>query len=127
MLAIDETGSTKKLPGQTFKVAWYCVRKRVDPKETGDVERDPTTGGADEMDVWPSPLTGRGSGGDPSQQLGGDGGEAFCSEISKVLRRGWREIARTLPLPPLRNCRPQLPCRFIFRSRVLRMMETVPA
>ena len=36
MLDIYEKGVTVKFKGQTFKVARYCMRKHVDPKDAGE-------------------------------------------------------------------------------------------
>ena len=56
-------------------MAQFCLRKRVGPKVVGGVAGDPDPGRPDWMEVWPSMFTGRGLGGDPSQQLEGNGGE----------------------------------------------------
>ena len=65
LLDIDEAGFAAKFQRQTFEVARYCGRKQVGPQDVGDVEWNPASGGSDGMDVWPSPLPGRDSGGDP--------------------------------------------------------------
>ena len=58
-LEIDEVGVAVKFQEQTFKVARYCVRERVDPGAAESVEWDPFSGMAVEMDVSPPLFHGR--------------------------------------------------------------------
>ena len=38
ILDINEAGVTIKFRGQTYKVAGYCVRRKVGPKDVGEVK-----------------------------------------------------------------------------------------
>ena len=64
---IDETGVAVKFHGQTFKVAGYWERRKVEPKNAGRVEWEPARGGPEEMQVWPPPALGKRGGGDASK------------------------------------------------------------
>ena len=50
ILDIDDTGATVKFQSQTFKVTRYCLRKKLDEKDVGEVEGNPATGTADSWD-----------------------------------------------------------------------------
>ena len=60
---IDEVGVTANFGGEAFKVAPYCTRNRAGPKDVGQVAWDPASGRSDEMEAWPSLLSGRKMGG----------------------------------------------------------------
>ena len=45
ILGTDATGGTVKLRGQTFKVAKNCGRRWVAPKDEGEVQWNPASGG----------------------------------------------------------------------------------
>ena len=43
VIGTDAGGVTAKFQGQSYKVARYCVRRRVDPEVAGSVEWDPAS------------------------------------------------------------------------------------
>ena len=67
VLGIDASGITANCQGQAFQVARYCVHKRVDPKNVGEVQWTPDSDRSEEMEVWPSSVLGKRGGGDAAQ------------------------------------------------------------
>ena len=80
-MGFDESWVTVKLEGRSSKLAPFCACQRVEPKEVGEVERDPASGSADAQGGLPSstlckkggdemsPLDGRGEAGETSNGL----------------------------------------------------------
>ena len=56
---IDELGVTVKFRRQALGVAKFCGRKRMDPKNAGDVEWNSSSKRSDEMAVWPLSALGK--------------------------------------------------------------------
>ena len=46
ILKIDDAGATAKFQSQTFEVAQYCVRKKVDMQDVGEVGWEAASGGS---------------------------------------------------------------------------------
>ena len=62
ILEVDKTGVALESLWQTFKVARCRVRNRVGAREGGEEEWNPASDRADEMEVWPSGLSGERNG-----------------------------------------------------------------
>ena len=92
-----------------LRVARFCVRKRVDPKDVGDAGWGPGSGRADEMEAWPAMLAGRGSARTHLQRLEGTGGDAISVPSSPMFlaENGGQSpapppsLSAQLPSPPL--------------------------
>ena len=78
-----------KFEGQMFEVARYRARDRVGANDVGSAEWDPASGAADEMNAWPSLLTGRGVPGGSCAAVGQKWQRNdSCSELSQVFWGG---------------------------------------
>ena len=47
-------------------MAKYCARREIEPKNVGEAEWNPVSGGSEDMDAWPSSAFSKGGGGDVS-------------------------------------------------------------
>ena len=53
ILAIEETGVPAKFQSQTFKLARYCVRKKMAPQDAGEAEMHCASGTSETRDGAP--------------------------------------------------------------------------
>ena len=87
LLVIGGTGVAAKVRGQTFKAAWYCVRRQMAPQDVGEVHRNPSeTAGA--LAGMPSAAMGKAIGNDQSVWDGGRGPQRYeCDLLSAEVGR----------------------------------------
>ena len=88
VLNIDEMGATAKFQVQSFRVTQDCVRKRVGPRDLGEVDWVPASGRLGESPVWPPWVSEACVGGDATERARGGGRGASGSGFVQFVLSG---------------------------------------
>ena len=98
VLEIDETAVAEKFQGRKYRAAGFFGRKRVDPKDVGEVERNPAPDRSDRMDVRLSSAPANRKGGDSSRLAGENGvGDLGTGHLSSEVAGN---AGADVPCPP---------------------------
>ena len=81
--------------GHTFKEARHCVPQQVDPKDAGEVEWNPASDRADEIELWPSSVLSTIKSGNTAQAARGHGASdlSTCSPEPLVSGNDGSEVS----------------------------------